>query len=152
MVSFGPGLNVIYGASETGKSFIVEAIDFMLGGRPPLRDIPERIGYDRILMGVETLDGGTFTLQRSVDGGRFRVFSELHFASPAEVGGAQELSEVHSDRSTDNLSTFLLEKCQLAHKRLRRNKRGDTNSLSFRHLARLVIVTETEITEQRSHR
>jgi hypothetical protein len=150
MVSFGPGLNVIYGASETGKSFIVEAIDFMLGGRPPLRDIPERIGYDRILMGVETLDGGTFTLQRSVDGGRFRVFSELHFASPAEVGGAQELSEVHSDRSTDNLSTFLLEKCQLAHKRLRRNKRGDTNSLSFRHLARLVIVTETEITEQRS--
>ncbi|ENI4023168.1 AAA family ATPase [Pseudomonas aeruginosa] len=33
-VSFGAGLNVIYGASNTGKSFIVEAIDFMLGGKP----------------------------------------------------------------------------------------------------------------------
>ena len=48
-VTFGPGLNVIYGASNTGKSFIVEAIDFMLGGKPPLRDIPERVGYDLVL-------------------------------------------------------------------------------------------------------
>ena len=47
-VTFGYGLNVIYGASNTGKSFIVEAIDFMLGGKPPLRDIPERVGYDRL--------------------------------------------------------------------------------------------------------
>jgi hypothetical protein len=49
---FGPGLNVIYGASEVGKSFVVEAIDFMLGGKPPLRDIPERVGYDRVLLGL----------------------------------------------------------------------------------------------------
>jgi AAA15 family ATPase/GTPase len=50
-VAFGPGLNVLYGASNTGKSFIVEAIDFMLGGKPPLRDIPERVGYDLVLLG-----------------------------------------------------------------------------------------------------
>ena len=41
-LEFGPGLNVIYGASECGKSFVVEAIDFMLGGKQQLRDIPER--------------------------------------------------------------------------------------------------------------
>ena len=28
-VAFGPGLNLVYGASDTGKSFIVEAIDFI---------------------------------------------------------------------------------------------------------------------------
>ncbi|WP_028223506.1 AAA family ATPase [Paraburkholderia oxyphila] len=39
-VAFGAGLNGIYGASNTGKSFIVEAIDFMLGGKPPLRPRP----------------------------------------------------------------------------------------------------------------
>lgn len=55
-VSFSSGLNVIYGASNTGKSFIVESIDFMLGGKGPLSDIPERVGYDRVLLGVETLD------------------------------------------------------------------------------------------------
>ena len=26
-VKFGPGLNVLYGASDTGKSFIVETVD-----------------------------------------------------------------------------------------------------------------------------
>lgn len=77
-VTFGPGLNVIYGASNTGKSFIVEAIDFMLGGKPPLRDIPERVGYDLILLGLETLDGKSFTLWRSMDGGGFRLYDGLH--------------------------------------------------------------------------
>jgi len=43
-IEFGDGLNVIYGASETGKSFILESIEFMLGGSENLRDIPERVG------------------------------------------------------------------------------------------------------------
>jgi hypothetical protein len=43
-IEFGAGLNLIYGASDTGKSFVVEAIDFMLGGKTTLRDIPERVG------------------------------------------------------------------------------------------------------------
>ena len=46
-LEFQGGLNVVCGASETGKSFIVEAIDFLLGAKSPLRDIPERVGYDR---------------------------------------------------------------------------------------------------------
>lgn len=149
-VTFGPGLNVIYGASDTGKSFIVEAIDFMLGGKPPLRDIPERVGYDRVLLGIETLNGETFTLMRSSEGGRFRAFPGLHLEMPgAEIEGT-ELADVHSERSAGNLSTFLLEKCGLSGKRVRKNKRGETNSLSFRNIARLLIVTETEITGQRS--
>ena len=32
IVDFSPGVNVICGASDTGKSFLAEAIDFMLGG------------------------------------------------------------------------------------------------------------------------
>ena len=38
----------------------------------------------------------------------------------------------------------------LSKKRLRRNKQNDTQSLSFRNLARLVIVNEEEIIQQRS--
>ena len=63
-VEFGLGLNIVYGASDTGKSFLVEAIDFMLGGRPPLRDLPERIGYDRIQLGIETFTGEAYTIFR----------------------------------------------------------------------------------------
>ena len=149
-MTFGPGLNVIYGASNTGKSFIVEAIDFMLGGKPPLRDIPERVGYDLILLGLETLDGKAFTLWRSMDGGGFRLYEDLHQTPPAADVRYKQLDEQHSDKNDENLSSFLLGLCGLGGKRVRRNSKNETNSLSFRNIARLMIVNETEITQQSS--
>lgn len=149
-VTFGPGLNVLYGASNTGKSFIVEAIDFMLGGKPPLRDIPERVGYDLVLLGIETLGGETFTLWRSMDGGGFRLYDGMHQAPPASDVPHKLLDEQHSEKNDSNLSSFLLSLCGLGGKRVRRNSRNETNSLSFRNIARLMIVNETEITQQNS--
>lgn len=149
-MEFGPGLNVLYGASETGKSFVVEAIDFMLGGKPPLRDLPQRVGYDRIFLGVETLDGEEFTLVRSVDGGAFVEFPGLYVEPPGDDVQGTELADVHNEKNVNNLSMFLLQRCALDGKRVRRNKQGETNSLSFRNLARLMIVDETEIIAQRS--
>jgi predicted nucleic acid-binding Zn-ribbon protein len=147
--AFGPRLNVIFGDSEMGKSFIGEAIDFMLGGKGPLSDIPERVGYDRTLLGVETLDRQTFTLVRSTEGGAFRVFNGLHADVVPDSGGT-ELADQHNERRDDNLSTFLLSKIGLSHKRVRRNKRGDTQNLTIRSLARLLIVNEEEIIQKRS--
>ena len=149
-VTFGAGLNVIYGASNTGKSFIVEAIDFMLGGKPPLRDIPERVGYDLVLLGLETLDGKSFTLWRSMDGGGFRLYEDLHQTPPTTDIPYTQLDEKHSDRNSTNLSSFLLDLCGLGGKRVRKNSRNETISLSFRNIARLMIVDETEITQQSS--
>jgi hypothetical protein len=149
-VNFGPGLNVIYGASETGKSFIAEAVDFMLGGQTALRSIEQREGYDRILLAAETIGGQQFTLQRSCDGGAFRMIAGLHTTPPAETETDRILSDQHNEKNDDNLSSFLLERCGMAGKRVRRNKLGATNSLSFRNIARLVIVTEDEIILQRS--
>lgn len=149
-VTFGPGLNVLYGASDTGKSFIVETVDFMLGGKPPLREITERLGYDRILLGIETLAGELFTIHRSTDGGSFMLYEGLHEKPPEGDVEAKTLSEIHRDHNDANLSSFLLELSGLSGKRVRKNARGETNSLSFRNIARLLIVTETEITQQRS--
>ena len=150
VVTFGPGLNVVYGASNAGKSFIVEAIDFMLGGGQALRDIPERVGYDRVVLGLETLAGETFTILRSIDGGGFRLYQGLHETPPTDDVESRVLDERHSDRNDANLSAFLLGLCGLAGKRLRKNARGELQSLSFRNVARLVIVNETEITQQTS--
>lgn len=149
-LTFGPGLNILYGASNTGKSFIVEAIDFMLGGSQPLRDIPERIGYDVVLLGIEAYDGRSFTIERSVNGGGFRLYDELRDAPPGDDEAHRILSEQHNERSEANLSWFLLGLCGLSGKRVRRNSRNETNSLSFRNIARLMVVTETEITQQSS--
>ena len=149
IVPLGAGLNVIYGASNTGKSFIVDTIDFMLGGKGPLRDIPERVGYNTVMLAVEASDGNPFTIVRAVEGGPFAIHDGLlHEVLPEGEGIA--LAEQHNDRRDDNLSAFLLGKIGLEHKRIRKNKKGDTQSLSFRNLARLIVVNEEEIIQQRS--
>jgi hypothetical protein len=147
-IEFRDGLNVIYGASNTGKSFVVETLDFMLGGRGPLRDIPERVGYNQVLLAIET-DSAAFSLVRSVEGGPFRMFDGI-YSDKLPEGEGRVLSDQHSERREDNLSTVLLKYLSLTDRHIRRNRRGDTQSLSFRNLARLVVVNEEEIIQQRS--
>lgn len=149
LLVFDHGLNVLYGASETGKSFVLETIDFMLGGRGPLRDIPERVGYERIFLGVETAENGLFTLVRATNGGQFQLYEGLHQSLPVEIE-ATVLSSRHSAENDNNLSSFLLHKIGLNGKRVRTNARGDTRSLSFRDLCRLCLVNEGEIQKQGS--
>jgi len=146
-LEFGPGLNVIYGASETGKSFVLEAIDFMLGAKGPLRDIPERVGYDRIWLGIQAGDE-LYTLMRGIAGGNFELHQGL-IRTAQETPGVI-LAAKHSGASDENLSAFLLKKIGLRDKRIRKNAEGETISLSFRSIAHLCIVNETDIQKQTS--
>ena len=143
-LSFAPGLNVICGASETGKSFIVESTDFMLGQENPVRDIPERDGYDRIRLAIESTGRPPLTLDRSVEGGNFRAFEELLTDGSPQLD-PKALKWKHSAARQDTLSYALLERTGLTMKVLRRNAAGETRSLSFRDMARLCVVTEEEI-------
>lgn len=149
LLTFNRGLNVLFGASETGKSFVLEALDFMLGGRGPLRDIPERVGYDRIFLGIEKNEHATFTIMRSVDGGQFQLYEGLHLTVPSDLE-ATMLSARHSADSDNNLSSFLLNIIDLNNKRVRTNARNDTRSLSFRDLCHLCLINEGDIQKQGS--
>lgn len=139
-----PGLNVLCGASETGKSFIVETIDFMLGQESPVRDIPERDGYDRIRLVFESSGWPPLTLDRSVEGGNFRGYEEL-LNDDLPRTEAKTLRWKHSAARQDTLSYALLNRAGLTSKVLRKNAAGETRSLSFRDIARLCVVTEDEI-------
>lgn len=143
-LSLEPGLNVICGASETGKSFIVESMDFMLGQENPVRDIPERDGYDRIRLAIESVGWPPLTLDRSVEGGHFRAYEEL-LSEGSPESEARTMRWKHSAARQDTLSYALLARTGLTLKVLRKNAAGDTRSLSFRDLARLCVVTENEI-------
>ena len=143
-IGFRGGLNVICGASETGKSFIVEVIDFMLGARTPLRDIPERAGFDRVRMPIISEGWPTLGLERSTEGGNFRVHEE-ELLDGEPTTRSRTLRHQHRASRGDTLSYALLERVGLTSKRLRKNRYGETSSLSFRNLARLCVVTEEEI-------
>lgn len=148
-IKFDSGLNVICGASDTGKSFIVESLDFLLGGKGPLRDIPERIGYDRARLAIETVDEQIFTFERSVEGGEYKCHEGYLGEEEIELDGIKIKSK-HVHGQEDNLSGWLLSRTGLLGKRVRKNRQGVTKSLSFRDLARLVIVQEEEIIKRGS--
>lgn len=149
-IRFDEHFTVVCGASDTGKSFIVEAIDFALGRSTPLRDIPQRVGYDRVRIQLGTADGEhTWTLERSMAGGGFRL-AHGGVRDDESVSSAEILREKHKHSSVDNISGWLLEKINLLGSRVQKNKGGDTNSLSFRNLEKLLIVDEEDIIAQRS--
>lgn len=142
---FSSGINVVCGASDTGKSFLAESIDFMLGGSR-LREITELAHYTEIELDLVTSDGQNWRLQRAVSGGNFELVNLDNPASESVV-----LKQKHVQGKTDNLSGFLLEQIGLLSKEiLKSSVKATTQGLSFRNLARLTLVQEDEIQQKGS--
>ena len=140
-LNFQSGVNVICGASDTGKSFLADSIDFMLGGSA-LKVIPERAKYDQISLCLSANADEGFKFQRSMSGGNF----QLSYLNEGDGAQPAKLKQSHAHDKTDNLSGYLLDKIGLLGKRILKSKaKGTTQSLSFRNLARLIIVQEGEI-------
>ena len=100
-VFFSEGLNVIYGPSDTGKTFIVQCIDFIFGGKKSPKAIPEASGYDKISLVISPwLSPSEYELTRSLKGGAITLSAE---GSPP-----RKLSVKHSDKNEDSVSRFLL--------------------------------------------
>ena len=144
-VLFDPELTVIYGASDTGKSFIVDSIEYMLGGSR-LTMIPEADGYSQILLGLELPDGSPLTLVRRPEG----TSTAAHFADLQDLVTRRpdkELTAVHRAGSTRSLSTFLLAYLNLDQTQIRKNDAGGTRSLTAPDLVHLSVVTETRMVD-----
>lgn len=140
-IPFSEGLNVIYGPSDTGKTFIVQCIDFIFGRKKAPKAIPEAKGYDSISLVISPWDSlGELKLTRSLKGGALTLTSEGH--------PPRQLSETHNAKSVDCVSRFLLGLTGLDGKWVRKNLKGETNSISFRDLTRLVVVDEEEVIGQ----
>ncbi len=68
-ISFEDGVNIIYGASNSGKSYIIGCINFMFGGDIPFEK--SATGYDTISMLLESIDGHFVSVTRKiVDGSK----------------------------------------------------------------------------------
>lgn len=147
-IGFDQNLSVVCGASDTGKSFLVEAIDFLLGGKE-LRGIPELAGYDKARIAIESSEKGLWTFERSIEGGNYRIFEgNIEAATDAKESGTMKMK--HAAGREDNISGWLLGAIDLLSKYVRKNANGDCRSLSFRDIARLIIVNEQEIIRQDS--
>jgi len=148
--TFTKGLNILWGSSDTGKTFLVEAIDFMLGAGDPLKDIPERAGYDRVLLGL-TIAGKEYTLHRSINGGAFRLFDGLLQDIPEDPKAGTKLSAGNNAGNLKNLPNWLLNGIECKNAEILYSaEKGTTKSLGFRALAHLCIIPYPRITTPKS--
>lgn len=137
-VTFTRGLNVIAGPSDSGKSFIAQCLDYALGSGDRPKEIPEAGGYNSVVLEIEANnDQRIYTLERSLRGGEVLCKT---VGQPDRV-----LAAKHQGGKEDTVSQFLLELSGLGTKKVRINEQGKTRPLSFRDVARLVIIDEETI-------
>ncbi len=146
-LKFGPGLNVVYGGSNTGKSHMLKLIDYCLGAKNPPEPVPEQAGYDIVHLGIELDNGVEVTLVRALAGGEIRMLDGLATHRPAASEG-QAISARHS--GAKSLSKILLAYLNASGARIRTNAAGTTRELSFRDLEHNVIINEAKIQSELS--
>ena len=142
-LDFAPGLNVISGASDTGKSYLVECIDFMLGASTVPKSIEEAAGYEVLWLEIETWDGRPFSLERSLRGGDLRRYD----ARLAEIGPAINSSVLKRQHGSngESASEFFLTLSALHEVKIRTNATGKTRNITFRDVAHMTLVKEEQI-------
>lgn len=84
-LEFTQGLNIICGPSNTGKSYVLQCIDYMFGGTT--KPFDESNGYDTIRMVVETDEGKTVSLERQLGKNITQVVSYVEGIDSGKYGG-----------------------------------------------------------------
>jgi len=146
-LKFKPGLNLIFGASNTGKSFAYKAIDYAMGANRPLPDIEQCRPYDRLWLGFES-GSVAQTIARAIAGGGFQLYPGLLRAQ--ENRTPRLLAQRNDGNDDDNISQFLLNEIGLGGKKVATNAAGKKRALSFRDIARFCMVDETSIQSEES--
>lgn len=143
LLDFAPGLSLIYGASNTGKSFAVKALDFMLGGQKELPNIKkEREPYNRLWLDIAFSADLKVSLERAIVGGAFK----LHQGEQA----ARTLVPRHDAKNPANISTFLLAQMDAAGRKVSVDAAGTPHNLTFRDIANVVLTNEIAIQSENS--
>lgn len=133
---FPTPFSFIYGASNTGKSFAVKAIDFMLGANRELPSIEERGPYNTVGLDLK-IDEQVLFLERALVGGDFRQ---------RMAEGTERVLAARHDRNTEtNLSNYILGLLGIAGREIATDKSSTKKPLSFRDIVRFCITDETSI-------
>lgn len=143
VINLKPGLNVISGPSDTGKTLIFECINYVLGSSNKPKEPPEARGYTNLYLTV-TVSGSDFTLERSIPSGDIRIFKAAY--DDIKDDTKQETVSSHTN-APQNISKYLLDILGMSNKKLKKNESNETIQLTFNILRCLVLVNEIKIQE-----
>lgn len=139
------GVNIITGPTNTGKSYIFECINYMLGSSKKARDIKEARLYSNIFLEIKINNHEIYyTLESDFKGGDFKLYKE----KVDNIGLSTEyefLKRKHEPRNEKTISAFLLGLNNLYGKKIRTNAKGKTREISYRDVVRYLMINEERI-------
>ncbi|MCA9177689.1 MAG: hypothetical protein KDB14_24645 [Planctomycetales bacterium] len=149
LVELRRGLNVISGASDTGKSYLLGCLRYMLGTQDPPTSIPEDDGYDRLLVEVSQHDDRVFTLERSLkNGGDFSLYG-CPLEEVADTSPEARLA-THQKGKSNTIPDLLLEIAKLQNVEIRTKADGTKRRLRYSDVRHFSLISETAIIDPRS--
>jgi hypothetical protein len=143
-LTFEKGLNVVFGISNTGKSYTLKCIDYMFGGQKPPKSIKEAASYETLLLELETATGEYVTLQRSLKGGDLNLFSSP-INEITDESFVDSLSQKHGSKG-ESVSEYLMKLCGFpANVKVKKDESNTLATLSMRGLIHFFCVNEGAI-------
>lgn len=144
-LAFRPGLNLVVGASNTGKSFAFYLIDFAFGARQLRKLPPIAQHYDEVVLEIESAAGEWYTVRRA-----FRSPSARWYHVPYEQIGDpkipfRQLSARLLPENSKSLNAQYLVLSGLLGLKLQSNQENKTQPLSFRNVLEFCMVDEARI-------
>jgi len=137
IVNFEKGLNVIYGPSDTGKTYIFQCIQFLLGKSSLSKNVPEAEKYIKAFLQIKTYTGIVHTIERSLNGGDLKQY-DCAYSIISTNTKPQKLKK-------SELSDFLLNICSMSDRKARHNADGETKRITFRMLHHFFLLREDEL-------
>lgn len=140
-IQFGEGVTLVYGGSNAGKSYSLEAINFMLGGnRPDILDQGEQ--YTRVLLGLTLGDGRQVTLERARKGGALKIYEGLARDGNLTGRTSTVVSAEHGKGKDGSVSELLLESIGINDAKVASTEAAQLVSFSIRHFMPYVAINE----------
>jgi hypothetical protein len=147
VVQFYSGANVLAGESDTGKSFLLECINFILGA-DKLTLVDEAKPYTHLAVEFVNSNDETITLVRPTSGGKLTAY---HVPIADISGSGQSIAPTRKGKSKGpDVTSVLLPFAGIKEARLRRNVEGETQRFTIRTIEPLFLVDEVAVIDQQS--
>ena len=136
IIEFTDGLNIIIGPSNTGKSLIMDCIDYVFGFTPkvnrPSKIVDNNNGYTHVELELKT-DKGSVSLKREIGTTKVSVISHH-----SEI----ESGSYSSDRNAKkNINDIFLKLIGINDKhKVLSSQKGSTQSLTWRSILHLFFI------------
>lgn len=141
-IAFADGVNIIHGPSNTGKSYVIGCIDFILGGD----EIPFTVGstgYDTVAVSLVSVDGETAYMERKIVDGKN---GETGAGTVRVESPFDEIDDGELSVKKKEYSDFLLRLMGITKRtQIISNQDYEMNDLTFRSIVHFFFIDESSI-------